>query len=48
MVQVSQSEDCAKAVLDFWFKQLTPSDWYKKDDALDATIESVLANSTKL
>ena len=25
-------------VLDFWFKELSPEDWYKKDDAIDATI----------
>ena len=26
-------------VLDFWFKELGPEDWYKKDDAIDATIQ---------
>lgn len=25
-------------VLDFWFRELGPEDWYKKDDAIDATI----------
>ncbi len=25
-------------VLDFWFKELGPEDWYNKDDAIDATI----------
>ncbi|MCI5077754.1 DUF924 family protein [Oricola sp.] len=25
-------------VLDFWFSELTPEQWYKKDDAVDRTI----------
>lgn len=25
-------------VLGFWFKELGPEDWYKKDAAIDATI----------
>ena len=27
-----------KGVLDFWFSELTPEQWYKKDDAVDRTI----------
>ena len=28
----------AKDVLDFWFRDLTPKQWYTKDDAVDRTI----------
>ena len=28
----------AKDVLDFWFGELTPKQWYTKDDAVDRTI----------
>lgn len=28
----------AQAVLDFWFEELTPAQWFKKDAALDRTI----------
>jgi uncharacterized protein (DUF924 family) len=27
-------------VIHFWFEELTPADWFKKDDALDATIKT--------
>ncbi|MBH47123.1 MAG: hypothetical protein CME71_03030 [Halobacteriovorax sp.] len=30
-----------QAVLDFWFSQLSPSDWYKKDEALDQKISDL-------
>jgi uncharacterized protein (DUF924 family) len=30
--------DWVKAVLDFWYRQLGPAQWFKKDPALDATI----------
>ena len=28
----------AQAVLDFWFEELTPAQWFKKDAELDRTI----------
>ena len=28
----------ADALLDFWFRELTPAQWFRKDDALDAHI----------
>lgn len=31
-------------VLDFWFKELTPEDWFKKDAALDKKIEERFSN----
>ncbi|GAB5486007.1 MAG: DUF924 family protein [Parasphingorhabdus sp.] len=30
-------------VLDFWFKELTPEDWYKQSDAVDAMITKSFA-----
>ena len=27
-------------VLQFWFEELTPKDWFRKDEALDSTIAS--------
>ncbi|MFT6068028.1 MAG: hypothetical protein ACJAT2_002188 [Bacteriovoracaceae bacterium] len=30
--------DDRQKVLDFWFKELEPKDWYKKDDELDKNI----------
>jgi len=32
------TEGWEKNVLDFWFGELTPEQWYTKDDALDRTI----------
>lgn len=29
-----------KVVLDFWFKQLSPADWWKKDAGLDSLIKT--------
>jgi uncharacterized protein (DUF924 family) len=31
-------------VLDFWFKELTPPQWFKKDDAVDAIIRQRFAS----
>lgn len=30
----------AKTVLDFWFKELSPQDWFRKDDILDQRIQN--------
>jgi uncharacterized protein (DUF924 family) len=32
------TKDWEKDVLDFWFSELTPEQWYKKDDAVDQAI----------
>tara|TARA_R110000868_G_scaffold117600_12_gene312390 strand:+ start:12102 stop:12638 length:537 start_codon:yes stop_codon:yes gene_type:complete len=34
-----------QTVLDFWFSQLSPSDWYKKDEALDQKISDLFLNT---
>ncbi len=34
----------ARVVLDFWFVESTPEQWFKKDDAFDATVRERFAN----
>ena len=34
-----------QAVLDFWYKELSPGDWYKKNPDLDATIHKRFAST---
>ena len=36
----SGSADAARRVLAFWFAELTPQQWFRKDDRVDATIGS--------
>ena len=34
-------------IIRFWFEELTPKDWYRKDEALDAEIAGASARSTR-
>lgn len=35
----SQDDNWSAKVLDFWFRELQPKDWFAKDDVMDAEIE---------
>lgn len=35
---MTQNLDCAKQVLDFWFSEAGPKQWFRKDQAFDRTL----------